>query len=171
MDTYVTSLQRRHNKSDSVSNPRLLDCWPNRLFRCRSKKTSKLCVIGLCEGNPPVTGNSIESHSMVDLQWNILYWKSKWNLHAVCWCAVGCEWGTTSVYFGITYVCFIPCKLPVFVVEPQYQHRDFLYIFVKSIMWRTHTQSSKNSCWFKIWMRFVGPILITLGASSIWGFL
>ena len=28
----------------------------NRLFRCRSKKTSKLRVIGLCEGNPSVTG-------------------------------------------------------------------------------------------------------------------
>ena len=28
----------------------------NRLFRRRSKKTSKLCVTGLCEGNSPVTG-------------------------------------------------------------------------------------------------------------------
>ena len=28
----------------------------NRLFRRRSKKTSELCVTGLCEGNSPVTG-------------------------------------------------------------------------------------------------------------------
>ena len=28
----------------------------NCLFRCRSKKTSKLCITGLCVGNPPVTG-------------------------------------------------------------------------------------------------------------------
>ena len=28
----------------------------NRLFRCRSKKTSKIRVTGLCEGNSPVTG-------------------------------------------------------------------------------------------------------------------
>ena len=28
----------------------------NRLFRRRSKKTSKLRVIGLCEGKSPVTG-------------------------------------------------------------------------------------------------------------------
>ena len=28
----------------------------NRLFRRRSKKTSKLCVAGLCAGNSPVTG-------------------------------------------------------------------------------------------------------------------
>ena len=52
---------------------------------------------------------------------------SKWNLHTVCWDAVGCEWGTTSVYFWITYVCFIPSRLPVFAVEPQYRHQDFLF--------------------------------------------
>ena len=28
------------------------------LFMCRSKKTSTLCVTGLCEGNPPMTGGS-----------------------------------------------------------------------------------------------------------------
>ena len=50
--------------------------------------------------------HSVESPSMVDSQWNIWYWGSKWNLYTVCWSAVGCEWGTTSVYFGITYVCF-----------------------------------------------------------------
>ena len=34
----------------------VFDCLLNRLFRRRSKKTSKLRVIGLCEGNSPVTG-------------------------------------------------------------------------------------------------------------------
>ena len=33
-----------------------LDCLLNRLFRRRSKKTSKPHVTGLCKGNPPVTG-------------------------------------------------------------------------------------------------------------------
>ena len=33
------------------------------------------------------------------------------------------------------------------------------YIFVKSIIWRTHSKSSKKLCWFKILMGFVGPIL------------
>ena len=89
------------------------------------------------------TGHSVESPSMVDPLWNIWYWGSKWNLHRFCWDAVGCEWGTTSVYFGITYVCFIPSRLPVFAVEPQYRHQDF-FIFVNSIIWRTHTKSSKN---------------------------
>ena len=31
-------------------------CLLNRLFRRKSKKTSKLCVTGLCGGNSPVTG-------------------------------------------------------------------------------------------------------------------
>ena len=39
-----------------VSNHQHLDCLLNRLFRRRSKKTSKLRVTGHHEGNPPVTG-------------------------------------------------------------------------------------------------------------------
>ena len=47
--------QWRHNKHGGVSNHRRFDCLLNRLVRRRSKKTSKLCVTGLYEGNPPVT--------------------------------------------------------------------------------------------------------------------
>ena len=50
------SLRWRHNGRDSVSyhqsHHRLLNC----LFGCRSKKTSKLHVTGLCAGNSPGTG-------------------------------------------------------------------------------------------------------------------
>ena len=114
--------------------------------------------------------HSVESPSMVDPQWNIWYWGSKWNLHTVCWSAVGCEWGTTSVYFGITYVCFIPSRLPVFAVEPQYLLQYFLFLW--KVSFELHIQNlQKVSCWFKIWMEFVGPILIKLWTSSIWGFL
>ena len=115
--------------------------------------------------------HSIEYPSMVDPQWNILYWGSEWNLHTVCWGAVGCEWGTTTVYYGITYVCFIPSRLPVFVVEPQYKHQDFLFLLNVSFIWRTYSKFSNNSCLFKIWMGFVGPVSIKSGTSSIWGFL
>ena len=138
----------------------------------------------------------------------IWYWGSKWNLHTVCWDAVGCEWGTNSVYFGITlresiprlfnwgstamtahcapacsqilpvktqgglgqrywsvsvvtlpwppklelqrwgssgpyslmtYVCFIPSRLPVFAVEPQYQHQDIL--FLSKVSFEGHIQN------------------------------
>ena len=50
------SLRWRHNERDGVSNHRRQDGLLNRLFRRKSKKTSKLRVSGLCEGNPPVTG-------------------------------------------------------------------------------------------------------------------
>ena len=50
------SLQRRHNERDDVSNHQPHDCLLNRIFRRRSKKTSKLRVNGLNAGNSPVTG-------------------------------------------------------------------------------------------------------------------
>ena len=40
---------------NGVSNHQSYDCLFKHLFRCRSSKTSKLCVTGLCEGNSQVT--------------------------------------------------------------------------------------------------------------------
>ena len=53
----IDRLQWCHNEHDGVSN-----CWRpnfllNRLFRGRTKKTSKLCITGLCEGNSPVNSS------------------------------------------------------------------------------------------------------------------
>ena len=47
------TLQWRHNERHGVSNHQPRDCYLN--LRRRSKKTSKLRVTGLCEGNSPVT--------------------------------------------------------------------------------------------------------------------
>ena len=52
----VLTLQWRPNGRDSVLNHQPHDCLLNRLFRRRSKKTSKLRVTGLCVGNSPVAG-------------------------------------------------------------------------------------------------------------------
>ena len=49
------ALRWRHNERDGVSNHRCLDGIFKPLFRPRSKKTSKLHVTGLCEGNPAAT--------------------------------------------------------------------------------------------------------------------
>ena len=54
-ETRWFTLQWRHNGCDGVSN-QPHHCLLNRVFRLRSKKTSKLRVTGLCEGNSPVTG-------------------------------------------------------------------------------------------------------------------
>ena len=50
------ALQWSDNMRASVSNYQSHDCLLNCLFRRRSKKTSKLRVIGLCAGNSPGTG-------------------------------------------------------------------------------------------------------------------
>ena len=50
------TFQWRHNGCDGVSNHQPHHCLLNRLFRRRSKKTSKLHVTGLCAGNSPETG-------------------------------------------------------------------------------------------------------------------
>ena len=56
IDTFP--LRWRHNGRDSVSNHQIHLCLLNRLFRRRSKKTSKLRITGLCVGNSPGPVNS-----------------------------------------------------------------------------------------------------------------
>ena len=53
--TYDVSLLWRPNGHDGISNHQPHNCLLNHLFRCRSKKTLKLRVTGLCVGNSPVT--------------------------------------------------------------------------------------------------------------------
>ena len=54
----IPSLRWRHNDRDGVSNHQPHNCLLNRLFRHRSKKTSKVRVTGLCVGNSPGPVNS-----------------------------------------------------------------------------------------------------------------
>ena len=55
---HLTPLRWRHNDHAGVSNHQPHGCLLNRLFRRRSKKTSKLRVTGLCVGNSPGPVNS-----------------------------------------------------------------------------------------------------------------
>ena len=60
------------------------------------------------------------------------------------------------------YFCFIHSRLPFFGVEPQHRHQDFLSL--SKVLFEGHIHNLRNiSCWFKIRMGFVGPILINLG--------
>ena len=76
------TLRWRHNGCDSVSNHQPHHCLLNRLFRCRSKKTSKLRATGLCAGNSPGTGEfpaqMASSAENVSIWWRhhdtALYW-------------------------------------------------------------------------------------------------
>ena len=56
MENSYHSLLWHHNGRNGVSNHKPHECLPNRLFGRRSKKTSKLRIIGLCAGNSPAAG-------------------------------------------------------------------------------------------------------------------
>ena len=58
LSAWCVSLHRRHNDHDGVSNHQPHGCLLNRLFKRRSKKTSKLRFTGLCVGNSPGPVNS-----------------------------------------------------------------------------------------------------------------
>ena len=83
-------LQWRHNELDSVSNHQPHDCLLNRLFRRRSKKTSKLRVTGLYVGNSPVTGEfpaqRASNAENVSIWWrHLASWLLHWDIHVMTW--------------------------------------------------------------------------------------
>ena len=73
------SSQWRHNGCDGVPNHQPHHCLLNRLFRRRSKKTSKLRVTGLCAGNSPVTDEF--PAQMASNAKNVSIW---WRHHVDC---------------------------------------------------------------------------------------
>ena len=77
---FIGSLYWRHNGRDSVSNHQPHNCLLNRLFRRRSKKTSKLRVTGLCVGNSPGTGEF--AAQMASNAENVSIW---WRNHVLKW--------------------------------------------------------------------------------------
>ena len=84
----VSSLQWHHNGRDSVSNHQPHDCLLNSLFGRRSKKTSKVSVIGLCAGNSPVTGEF--PAQMASSAENVSIW---WRHHD----SIGFHWPYISI--------------------------------------------------------------------------
>ena len=86
-------LRWRHNESDRVWNPQPHDCLLNRLFRRRSKKTSKLRVTGLCAGNSPKTGEF--PAQMASNAENVSIW---WRHHAY-WISWNRLWNRSLTHF------------------------------------------------------------------------
>ena len=74
----LRTLRWRHNGHDGALNHQPHDCLLNRLFRCKSKKTSKLRVTGLCAGNSPGTGKF--PAQMASNAENISIW---WRYHVI----------------------------------------------------------------------------------------
>ena len=103
-------LEWHPNRRDGVSNHQFHHCLLNRLFRRRSKKTSKLRVTGLCARNSPVTGEF--PAQMASNTENVSIW---WRPHAPC-CNFDCARCNLNNYINTTfefpYVYLVrPCKI------------------------------------------------------------
>ena len=90
----TSSLQWCHNEHDGISNHQLHNCLLKLLFRCGSKKPSKLHVTGLCAGNSPVTSELLKQRA--SNAENVSIW---WHHHDV-----------TSLSRRINSVCAIAQK-------------------------------------------------------------
>ena len=88
---------------DGVSDHQPHNCLLNLLFRRRSKKTSKLCVTGLCAGNSPGTGEFPERKA--SNAENVSIW---WR-HHVKWSPSDRPTKDNSIEFNIwlKHICFI----------------------------------------------------------------
>ena len=80
------TLQWRHNGRDSISNHQPHVCFLNRLFRHRSKKTSKLRVTGLCAGNSPHKWPVTRKSFHLMMSWNHNQAKTR---HELCTSLLG----------------------------------------------------------------------------------
>ena len=98
---FIYTLQWRHSGLNGVSNHQPHDCLLNRLFGHRSRKTLKLRVTGLCQGNSPGPVNSPHkwpvTRKMFPFDDLIMY--HKFNVH----------W---SLYLGLAGQCLNRIPMP-----------------------------------------------------------
>ena len=118
--TLVSALQWHHNEHYGVSNHQPHDRLFNRLFRRRSKRTSKLRVTGLCERNSPVTGEfpaQRASNAENVFSWwrhydDITCWSPRSTIHApscptLCDCQQWNLWSGDSIKFSTGYLILL----------------------------------------------------------------
>ena len=147
----VIPLIWRHNGRDGVSNHRRLNCLLSRLFRRRSKKTSKLCVTGLCEGNSPVTGEFPAQRASNEE--NVSIW---WRHHECLRSWLGTEWDANRV----SHIQRRLCHTPRIIHTIQYTIYIciYIYIYLTVIKWlpfcRRHGSRKTLEFRIKIQLKF-----------------
>ena len=124
---YQTALQWRHYGRDGVSNHQPHDCLLNRLFRRRSKKTPKLRVTDLCEGNSSVTGEFLAQRA--SYAENVLIWwrhrghvsrlwhygNHKWIQQSI-WCKLNLLQNVFE-YYKALWLCHRLSFIPIYDME------------------------------------------------------
>ena len=120
----IYSLQWCHNEHDGVSNHWHLDCLLNCLFRCRSKKTSKLPVTGLwwC-------------HHVIEAQWGHM---ASWNLFNIGSGNCLVTDGTKPFPEPMLAYCQYD-KECISIIKPYYKFKIFLS---RKCIWKSHLQMS-----------------------------
>ena len=94
------TLQWRHNGRDSISNHQHHDCLLNRLFRRRSKKTSKFRVTGLSVGKSSGTGE-FPAQMARNAENVSICWRHHELAHHFC--RVDCIWACGKTH-GVAFV-------------------------------------------------------------------
>ena len=113
------ALYWRHNGHDGVSNHQPHGCLLNRLFRCRSKKTSKLRVTGLCMGNSPVTGE-FPAQRASNAENVSIWWRHHGNPGRN---AASSPHSSHSMYFGCDNPGLARWRLNVLILNPSHWRR------------------------------------------------
>ena len=107
------AFQWRHNERDGVSKHRRHDCLLNRLFKRRSKKTSKLRVTELSEGNQLVTGGlPLQSASNAE---NVSIW---WRHHVT----EKNHYSWQVIDYFISYTHLLDVKHGKTATDPSFRH-------------------------------------------------
>ena len=128
------SLQWRHNERDGVSIYQPHDCLLKRLFRCRSKTTSKLRVTGLCVGNSPVT-DELPAQRASNAE-NVSIW---WRHHVVNMCkSTAMNITPRGVWIFLEIYQFV-YRVNVYVIAGHYVpvwHQSITWAFGDPDSWR-----------------------------------
>ena len=116
------SLHWRHNDHDGVSNHQPHGCLFNRLFRRRSKKTSKLRVIGHCARNSPgpvnsprkgvVTRKMFPFGDVIMYKWQVIkifFHLNPWRWIMGCYVITWQEYDWTAIHTLAYIVLFLVC--------------------------------------------------------------
>ena len=146
------TLQWRHNEHDGVSNLQPHDCLFKRLFRRRSKKTSKLLVTGLCEGNSPVTGEfPTQRASKAE---NVSIW-FRWRYHDVSRFNTSIVHGDVLARLGATTSAGTVIKKFRSMMTSSngniFRVTDHLCGEFTDPQWIPHTKASDGELWCFLW--------------------
>ena len=153
----VFTLRWRHNDHAGVSNLQPPGCLLNRLFRRKSKKTSKLRVTGLCAGNSPGTGEF--SAQMASYAENVSIW---WRHH-------------DKSHYGYNIPQqLIPIRLSIYKYHDdviKLKHLPPYWSFVRGIHWSpvaSLTKASDAELWCVLKSAPEPTIELTIETPVIW---